>query len=178
MRNERLSNRFGTCKKFLIYLLTAFLTPNTSFDEIEKSVQQILLKDQKIRFQSEEDVKKYVKQNGSKTAWEALPVCYDDKQYLKCYAIEYDGHGQGYCRFKYNCALLTDKEKLDRSFKDTVKTIYDWRSKFVHDVQLPPVRETAIYGAFYKNKYMVVELTTTDFKPIFERLVKKFFDKF
>jgi hypothetical protein len=152
--------------------------PNTSFEDIEKMVEQSIQEDQKITFKNEEDVKRYVKQNGSKTVWEALPVCYDNKKYLKCYAIEYDGHGHGYCRFKYDCALLSDKQKLDENFKVTVKTIYEWRSKFVHDVELPPVRETAIYGTHHKGKYVIVELTTTDFKPVFERLVKKFFDKF
>ena len=152
--------------------------PNTSFEDIKKRVEQAIQEDQKITFKNEEDVKRYVKQNGSKTVWEALPVCYNNKEYWKCYAVEYDGHGHGYCRFKYDCALLSDKQKLDESFKVTVKTIYEWRSKFVHDVQLPPVRETAIYGGRHKDKYVIVELTTTDFKPVFERLVKKFFDKF
>jgi hypothetical protein len=154
------------------------MEPNASFEDMRKIMEQLIEEDQKVTFNNEEDVKEHVKRNGSKTVWEALPVCYDNEEYWKCYAIEWDGHGHGYCRFKYDCALLTDKEKLATCFKDTIKTIYDWRSKFVHDVQLPPVRETAIYGALYKNKYVVVELTTTNFKPVFERLVKKFFDKF
>lgn len=149
--------------------------PNTSFEDFRK---QAIQEDQKITFKNEEEVKRYVKQNRSKTVWEALPVCYNNKEYWNCYAVEYDGHGHGYCRFKYDCALLSDKQKLDESFKVTVKTIYEWRSKFVHDVQLPPIRETATYGARNKGKYVIVELTTTDFKPVFERLVKKFFDKF
>jgi hypothetical protein len=151
---------------------------SASFEEIQKKIQKSIEADQKVTFASEEDVRSYVKKNCSKTAWEALPVCFEPKEYWKCYAIEFDGRGHGYCRFKYDCALLTDKEKLDKYFKNTVKTIYEWRSKFVHDVQLPPVRETAIYGGRHKGKYVIVELTTTDFKPVFERLVKKFFDKF
>lgn len=152
--------------------------PNMTFEDMKKKMEELIQKGQKIAFKNEEDVKRYVKQNESKTVWEALPACYDNKQYWKCYAIEYDGSGQGYCRFKYDCALLTDQQKLEKCFRATVKTIYDWRSKFVHDVELPPVRETAIYGTIYKNKYVVIELTTTDFKPVFERVVKRFFDNF
>jgi len=154
------------------------MEPNTSFEDRLKIMYKGIEDDQKITFETHEDVKRYVKQNGSKTTLEALPVCYDNDRFWNCYAIDGFGHGQGYCRFKYDCALLTDEQKLDKCFKETVRTIYDWRSKFVHDVQLPPVRETAIYGAIYKEKYVVVELTTTDFKTVFERLVKKFFDKF
>ena len=154
------------------------MQPSISFDEMRKKMEQLVQEDLRVTFENEEDVKRYVKENGSKTVWEALPVCFDNEQYWKCYAIEYDGHGHGYCRYKYDCSLLSDEEKLDECFRATVKTIYDWRSKFVHDVQLPPVRETAIYGTLHKGKYVIVELTTTDFKPVFERLVKKFFDKF
>ncbi len=133
--------------------------------------------DQKITFETQDDVKRYAKQNDSKTTLEALPACYDNDRFWKCYAIDGSGYGQGYCSVKYDCALLTDEHKLDKCFKETVKTIYDWRSKFVHDVQLPPIREIAIYGTNYKDKY-IVELATIDFKTVFERLIKKFFDKF
>ncbi len=124
-------------------------------------------------FASAEDVKNYVKKNPAKTSEVALPACFELKEYWKCYA-----NGAGYCRDKSNCPIAADKEKLDKCFKDTVKTIYEWRSRFIHDLQLPPLRETAIYGVRYKGRYVVAELTTTDFKPVFEGLVKKFFDKY
>ena len=154
------------------------MEPNTSFEDMEKKIQELHAQSESITFQNEEDLRTYVIQNSSKMVWEALPICYDNAEYWDCYAIDYGGHGNGYCHFKNDCALLSDKEKLDKNFRNTVKTIYDWRSKFVHDAQLPPVKETAIYGTHYKNKYAIIELTTTDFKPIFERIVKRFFDKF
>lgn len=152
--------------------------PKVDFDEMWKRMESLTQDSRRITFENEEAVKEFVKQNDSKKVWEALPVCFDDKQYWKCYAVEFDGSGHGYCRFKYDCALLTDEKKLEEYFRATVKTVYEWRSKFVHDVELPPVRESAIFGTVYKNKYVIVELTTTDFKPIFERLVKRFFDNF
>jgi len=151
---------------------------NRNCEDTLKTWYKVVEDNQKIIFKTQEDFKSYFKQNGSKTALEALPVCYDKDRFWNCYAVDSFGHGQGYCRFKHDCALLTNEQKLDKSFKETVKTIYEWRSKFVHDVQLPPVKETTISVAIYKGKYVIVELATTDFKTVFERLVKKFFDKF
>ena len=152
--------------------------PNADFDEMLETMQSLTQDSRGITFENEEAVKEFVKQNGSKKVWEALPACYDGKQYWRCYAIEFDGTGHGYCRFKYDCALLIDKQKLEECFRSTVKMVYEWRSKFVHDVELPPVRENAIFGTRYKNNYVIGELTTTDFKAIFERLVKRFFDSY
>jgi hypothetical protein len=122
---------------------------------------------------SEEEIRSYVR-NNCKRAETALPVCFELREYWKCYAIG----EHGYCRGKSNCPLMADRGKLDKCFKDTVKTIYEWRSKFVHDLQLPPVRETTLFGVRYKGKFVNVEVTTVDFEAVFEGLVMKFFNKF
>jgi hypothetical protein len=152
--------------------------PNASLEDIEKTIHKQIEDEQEIIFKTKEDIENYVKNNEFGTTLEALPICFDSNRFWNCYAIDGFGHGQGFCRFKYDCTLLTNLQKLDKCFKETVRTIYDWRSKFVHDAKLPPVRETAINGTIYKGKYVVVELTTSDFKKVFEKLVKKFFDKF
>lgn len=168
--------------KSIRYYRKAPSLPHPKLIELKsKTVEQIFQDNQRLTFESEEDIKKYVEKNNFKTCWEALPICYDKAKYWKCYVIDYLGHAQGYCRYSRTCSLLSDENKLDNCFKRTVETIYNWRSKFVHEGQLPPVKETGIYGSYVtidKKKCVVVELTTTDFKPVFERLVKKFFDEF
>jgi hypothetical protein len=126
-------------------------------------------------FAGEEEIRSYVKKNPAKTTETALPACFELKEHWKCYT---NGSVQGYCRGKSSCPIMADKEKLDRCFKDTIKTIYDWRSGFIHDLKLPPLRETAVYGVRYRGKYVVAELSTAEFKPVFECLVKKFFDNY
>jgi hypothetical protein len=130
--------------------------------------------DHKIIFEKQEDVKAYFKEKGSKTTLEALSICFDYNKFWNCYVIDDFGHGQGYCLFKHDCALLTDTQKLDKCFKETLKTIYDWRGKFIHDVQLPPIRDNANCSTIYKGKNKVSELTTANFKTVFERIIQKF----
>jgi len=67
---------------------------------------------------------------------------------------------------------------LDEYFRETIKTIYDWRSKFVHGERLPPISEVALRGDIYKRKPVIIELTTTRLKTVFERMLKKYFDKY
>lgn len=129
-------------------------------------------------FAGEEEIRRYVKENPAKATEAALPACFELKEYWKCYSTAPNGSGQGYCHGKSNCPIMADKEKLDRCFKDSIKTIYDWRSGFIHDLKLPPLRETAIYGVRYRGRYVVAELSTAEFKPVFEGLVKKFFDHY
>ena len=154
------------------------MEPDTSFEDTQKSNGPTFEDNQKITFKTQEDVKQYFKQSGSKTASEALPICFDYDSFWKCYAVDSFGHGEGFCRSNNDCPLLTDESKVDKCFKETVRTIYDWRRQFIHDAQLPPIRESASVGAIYKGKHCAVELATADFKMVFERLVKKFFDKF
>lgn len=129
-------------------------------------------------FASAEDIKNYVKENPAKTIEAALPACFELREYWKCYNTAVNGSGQGYCRDKSHCPIVTDEAKLDKCFKDTIKTIYEWRSRFIHDLQLPPVREIALYGVQYKGKYAVAEVAISEFKPVFECLIKKFFDNY
>ncbi|MCW4017955.1 MAG: hypothetical protein NWF00_04660 [Candidatus Bathyarchaeota archaeon] len=151
---------------------------STNHNHNEERGQASTEQTHKAIFKNQEDVKRYVKQNGSNTTWEALPACYEENRYWNCYATDCSGRGVGYCRFENDCALLADEKRLDKCFKATVKTIYDWRSKFVHDVQLPPIGKTTIYdGTSYKKRDVVAELTITEFEPVFERLVKKVFDE-
>lgn len=129
-------------------------------------------------FASTEDIKNYVNNNPTKTIQTALPACFELREYWKCYATESNASSQGYCGGKSNCPLVVDKEKLDKYFKDTIKTIYEWRSGFIHDIQLPPLRETALYGVRYKGKFAIAELTIAEFKLAFEGWVKRFFDNY
>jgi hypothetical protein len=151
---------------------------NISFEDAQKNNGSSFEDNQKITFKRQEDVKQYFKQSGSKTASEALPICFDYDSFWKCYALDNFGHGEGFCRSTNYCRLLTDQSKVDKYFKETVRTTYDWRRQFIHDAQLPPIREAVSLGVIFKGKHCAVELSTTDFKMIFERLVKKFFDKF
>jgi len=133
-----------------------------------------------ISFKTDEDVKNYVKLNDFKTTWEALPICFDEKHYWKCYNREPYGRGRGlgYCHHNYYCPLIRDENMLEECFRETIKTIYDWRSKFVHGERLPPISEVAMIGDVYKKKSVIVELTTTKLKPIFEKMLKRFFDQY
>ena len=84
----------------------------------------------------------------------------------------------------YDVAMKSDDKFLNNSFKKIIKVIYSWRNQFVHEAQIPPFRETAVCGGVYKKnkkspeKRIVVLLTTKELKPIFERMIKKHFDKY
>ncbi len=143
-----------------------------------QTVPELPTQESKATFAGDEDVKSYVKKNAEKTSEAALPTCFDIRQYWKCYATAPNGSCLGYCRDNSKCQIASDKEKLDKCFKDTIKTIYEWRSRFTHDLQLPPLRETVLYGVRYRGQYAVAEVTTTEFKPVFEELIKKFFDNY
>lgn len=107
-----------------------------------------------------------------------MPICFNEKEYWKCYSTDPYGHGQGYCRYNYDCPLPIDRELLDDRLKKTIQTIYDWRSKFVHQMILPPIRETASLSSYYKGKPIIVELTIKDFRPVFEEILKRYFKRF
>jgi len=143
-----------------------------------QTVPELPTQESKVTFASEEEIKKYVKKNYEKTSQTALPACFELRQYWKCYATAANASGVGYCDDKSGCPIATDNGKLDKCFKETIKTMYEWRSRFIHDLHLAPVRETAIYGVSYKGQYTVAEITTKDFKPVFEGLIKKFFDNY
>lgn len=171
--------------KSIKYLIKAPELPPKHMGSIEgKTIEktfanwrETIEKENQILFTTDEDVKKYV-ENSSKTTWEALPICFDEEQYWKCYSIDSYGHGLGYCRYECYCPVIHDERLLNRCFNKIVKTIYDWRSAFVHKIRIPPIREVATIGDFYENKHMVVELTTTKLKPIFEKMLKRYFDQF
>lgn len=154
--------------------------PSTSqkAQEVFENWKQAFEKEQQLMFKTDNDLKNYVKRNNFKTAWEVLPICFNRREYWKCYSKDFYGHGQGYCRLNYACSLPNDKKSLDRCFNKTIKTIYDWRSKFVHQITLPPIRETSILSSYYKGKPIIVELTIKDFRPVFEKMLKRYFDQF
>lgn len=132
-------------------------------------------KEQSIVFENEDDIKAYVVANNNKLTYDALPICFDRKNYWKCYSTDFYGHGKGYCRYANECKLNEDKT-LKRILNKTVNTLYDWRSMFVHNAEQPPIREKAILGGIYKKKQIITELTTTELKPLFEKMLKRFFD--
>ena len=152
--------------------------PAKDVEEVFQKWEEEFKKEQGIRLKTEQDVFDYIKNNGDKKSWEALPICYNEQNFLDCYGRDYFGQGQGYCRYNYLCRLDKDQKLLNDCFVQTVKTIYDWRSKFVHDMRIPPIRETAILGDFYDDRMIMVELTTKELKPVFERMLKRYFDQF
>ncbi|MCJ7632676.1 hypothetical protein MUP77_09840 [Candidatus Bathyarchaeota archaeon] len=66
---------------------------------------------------------------------------------------------------------------LDKCFEDTIRTIYDWRSKLVHGERLPPVTEIAMVSDIYENEPIIVTLTISELKPLFERMITRYFDR-
>jgi len=120
---------------------------------------------------NEEAIKDYVKKNSEKTVEVALPACFEPREYWRCLT------SQGYCCDKTRCPVVADKEKLDRCFKDTIRTVYEWRNLSIHDLKMPPPLDTNFCGLRYKGKYVPVELTTNELKPVFEGFIKRFFDK-
>jgi len=171
----RWSKEFGGLTKITNFLRAA-MTPE------EKLVLIKTIKYLKVapelparNFKDEEDIKSYVKSNSEKTKQAGLPSCFELRQYWKCYAKT---SAQGYCADKSSCPLAADKDKLDKCFKDTIKTVYDWRSRFIHDLELPPVKEGVFYGVHYRGSLVVAEFRVAEFKPIFEGLIKRFFDQY
>lgn len=106
------------------------------------------------------------------TVESALPACFDQRKPEKCLSE------QGCCTNKTSCPLAADEAKLDKYFKETIKTIYEWRSQYSHDAQLPPLREPLLYGVLYRGKKVTVAVSVTELKPVFEQLIKRFFDKY
>ncbi len=113
-------------------------------------------------------------QSGTENATEAaLPACFEPRQHQKCYTTLTNKN----CT-QTSCPLLADKDKLDKNFKDTIKTLYEWRTRFVYDAQMPPQTQDGFYGVHYRGKYVLAELSTDEFKPVFERVIKRFFDNY
>lgn len=129
-------------------------------------------------FTSKEEIKNYVKNNPDKTTVTILPGCFKPREYWKCLSIRPDGSIKGYCCDKANCPIRADESKLDKCFKETVKSIYEFRNKFIHDLQLPPIGNSVLYEVQNKGKYTTAELTATEIKPVIEGLIKKFFDNY
>jgi hypothetical protein len=147
-------------------------------EKMSKDWRQKLNEEQQIRFGTDEDVKKYVIQNRSKLTWDALPICFNKHEYWKCYSRNPYGQGLGYCRYNYFCKLGKDECFLDKCLEKTIKILYDWRSGFVHNTKIPPINETAMHGGIYKKKSIIVDLTTSELKPVFERMLKIYFDQY
>jgi len=144
------------------------------FEQWRKAMEE----EKQPSFNTDEDVKNYVKSGNFKMTWEALPICFYNEHYWKCYSRDLYGRGLGYCHYNLYCPLIHDEEMIKECLKKTVETIYDWRSKFVHGERLPPISEVAIHGDVYKKKSVIVQLTTTKLKTVFERMLKRYFDEF
>lgn len=146
----------------------------------EKRQQLIAEKRQQLIFRTEEDIRNYVARNNHKVAWYTLPICFKEEEYWRCYIKRYDDQGLGYCRISNSeqCPLSVDHKRLEESFEKTVRTIYDWRSKFVHDMKMPPIHETASIGIFYDKGPISVELSTEKFRPFFEQMIIRYFKKY
>jgi len=152
--------------------------PREELERIFEEWKKTFDKESQISFKTDEDVKNYVKSSNFKMTGEALPVCFDEEHYWKCYSRDPYGRGIGYCHYNHYCPLIRDEKMIEKHFRKTVKSIYDWRSKFVHGERLPPISEAAMHGDVYKGKSVIVELTTTKLKPVFERMLKKYFDQY
>lgn len=149
---------------------------------MHKEWEKILQKESQLSFKTDEDVKNHVRNHNSEMTWAALPICFDEKHYWKCYARDSFGRGLGFCFYVRHCSLTHDERMLNEHFEKTVKTIYDWRSKFVHEARLPPIGEVAMIASVYKKgkKFLpvMIQLTTTKLKPVFERMLKRHFDQY
>jgi len=152
-------------------------TPEEVMDIFEE-LKKVHERESQLSFMTDEDVKNYVKSGNLNMTNRALPECFDEKHYWKCYSRHPSGRGMGYCHYDHYCPLIRDEKMIEEHFRKTVKIIYDWRSKFVHEARLPPIEEVAILGTIYKKKYMIDELTTTKLKPLFERMLKRYFDQY
>lgn len=152
--------------------------PREEVERLFEEWQRTVEKENQLSFKTDEDVKNYVKNSNLNMTKRALPECFDEKHYWKCYSRDPFGRGIGYCRYDQYCPLIHDEKMIEEHFRKTVKIIYDWRSKFVHEATLPPIREVATLGTIYKKKHMIDVLTTTKLKAIFERMVKKYFDQY
>lgn len=147
------------------------------FERIFEKWEKRLGEEQQISFSTDEDVRNYVKNNNFKMTWEALPICFDQEHYWKCHNRDFYGHGLGYCRY-HHCPLIEDGKMIEECFRKTVSFVYDWRSKFVHGERLPPILEISMVGDVYEKKQVIIELTTTKLKPLFEKMLKRYFDKY
>lgn len=167
--------------KSIIYYTKAPYLPHLKFLEFQSKGPQIFEEHRKYVFETKKDIKEYVKKNEFKQYLERLPICFDKERFSDCYVTDCSGYAHGYCEHNPACPLMNEEERLKENFNKTVRTIYEWRSEFVHSGQLPPIKETPIYGSYptiISKKMALVKLTTSDLKPIFERLVMSFFDKF
>jgi hypothetical protein len=149
----------------------------------EEWMQEYEKEIQKHNLDSVENIKKYVADNNFKMTKEALPICFDKIDYWNCFQWDPSGTGVGFCHHKYKCKLKSNEEFLDECFKKIVQVIYNWRNQFVHEAQIPPITEIAICGGIYRKKKssekrIVVLLTTQELKPVFERMVKKYFNQY
>jgi len=134
-------------------------------------------KEEQIELKKVTDIRKYIENKKIQDTFRALPLCFDEDAPLRCYDIGFLRGGVGYCHYNYiDCKLLTDEDVLNDCFKEIIKTIYKWRSEYVHGERLPPIRELMALGDIYNGKLIYVELTTSNLKPIFERMVKRYFD--
>lgn len=143
-------------------------------DQWEKQVK----KEQQIVFKTEEDIKNYVKIQNNKQVIRALPICFNENEYWTCYGKSYYGQPFGYCLHVYDCRLFDQKQFRDKCLRKIIKMIYNWRSIFVHEAKQPPIRETVMLGGTYKKRNVIVELTTAELKPLFERMLKKYFNQY
>ena len=175
--------------KSIIYFVEAPDLPPRATNDIEGKSSEELTKifddwvqnfeqDQKLVFGSDEEIINYVLKEKIKNVPHGVPVCFNPKKYWKCYGRSFTGKGFGYCCQTYECPLSQDEDLLDRCLIQTVKTIYDWRSKFVHQASILPIRESITLSDYYDEKLIMVELTTEGFKPIFEKMVKRYFDQY
>jgi len=70
-----------------------------------------------------------------------MPECYDwEECYIKGRNCSID-----------KCPLNHDTEKLETQFNKAIKILYTFRSNFVHDANIPPVRNGHILGRYKKN---------------------------
>ena len=152
------SKEFGGLVK-----VTNFLRGVMSTDEKLELVRSIRYR-QQIDVTSEDEA--------DKTCDVAMPICFDSRKPEKCLSEP------GYYDDKSRCTIIADEAKLDKCFKDTIKTIYEWRNRYIYDAQLPPLRENALYGIQYRGKNANAEVSVADLKPVFEALIKRFFDKY
>ena len=148
-----------------------------TYADIDVAFQEIMR--EQYEFSKVENIEQHIKDHKIETIYAAFPICFDEQDYLKCYSRDFYGNALGFCHYNgANCPLIDNEELINKYFERTIKTIYEWRSKFVHGDRYHPISEFASLGDFYEGEHIFVELTTHELKPIFEKMVKRYFDRF
>lgn len=113
---------------------------------------------------------KELEKYGFKVSKSMMPYCYD---WRKCYAT-HSG-----CESQLGCLLNEDENLTKMILKKVVGLMYQMRNDFVHSARVTPLNESkSIFTSGRVGKEPVfIELTANDLEAMFEKALKRYFDK-